>query len=153
MDTRENAQIVREFFAALTRGDVDAALASMSDDATLWINGSTGMSGLHDKHWFDNNLRGNNPDWRRPSFNGPLELNITGVTSDGDRVAVELESRGELADGSTYENHYHHLFVLADGKIVAIKEYMDTMLAQATFCDESLRREADALRSSETEHR
>src|SRR3954447_7324805 len=106
-----SATVVREFFAALTRGDIDAALAAMADDATFWINGSTGMSGEHDKRWFENNLRGNNPDWRRPAFNGPLQLTIKGITTEDERVAVELESHGELADGTSYRNQYHTAFV------------------------------------------
>lgn len=140
MNTNSNPTIVREFFAALGRGDIDGALASMTEDATFWIAGSTGMSGLHDKGWFENNLRGDNPDWRRPPFAGPLQTTIMGMTAEGDRVAVELESHGELANGSIYHNQYHHVFELRDGRITAVREYMDTMLAQATFCEESLRR-------------
>jgi ketosteroid isomerase-like protein len=32
-------------------------------------------------------------------------------------------------NGRTYHNQYHFLFILRDGKIVRMKEYLDTMLA------------------------
>ena len=37
--------------------------------------------------------------------------------AEGDRVAVEAESHGELKNGKTYNNTYHFLFVFRDGKI------------------------------------
>ena len=46
--------------------------------------------------------------------------------AEGERVAVEAESHGELNNGAIYNNHYHFLFIVRDGKITAIKEYNDT---------------------------
>lgn len=41
-----------------------------------------------------------------------------------------MESYGENPDGSIYNNEYHMLFVVSDGKVQQVKEYLDT---QHTF--------------------
>lgn len=46
---------------------------------------------------------------------------------EGGRAAAEVESYGEHINGKTYNNHYHFLFVIRDGLIVSVKEYMDTL--------------------------
>ena len=58
-----------------------------------------------------------------------LHFRVTGITAGGDRVAVEAESEGHHQNGRTYHNQYHFLFILRDGKIVQMKEYLDTMRA------------------------
>ena len=64
-----------------------------------------------------------------PMKNG-LEMRVKALTAEGDRVAAEVESYGENPDGSIYNNEYHLLFVVSDGKMQQVKEYLDT---QHTF--------------------
>jgi ketosteroid isomerase-like protein len=49
------------------------------------------------------------------------------MTAEGERVAVEAESKAKLANGTLYHNRYHFLFVVRDGRIQAVKEYLDTL--------------------------
>ena len=35
--------------------------------------------------------------------------------------------------GTFYENSYHFLFIIEDGKVKRMKEYMDTYHAKVTF--------------------
>jgi ketosteroid isomerase-like protein len=55
-----------------------------------------------------------------------VRLTITGVTAEGDRVAVEMDADGVSATGLQYQNQYHDLLEIRDGKIVAGREYLDT---------------------------
>ncbi|MGE0830991.1 MAG: nuclear transport factor 2 family protein [Hyphomonadaceae bacterium] len=64
---------------------------------------------------------------------GRLRLDITGVTAEGDRVAVEAVSHAELTNGRLYNNHYHFLIVFRDGKITQVKEYNDSLHAAETW--------------------
>ena len=48
------------------------------------------------------------------------------MTAENDRVAAEVESFGEHANGKRYNNQYHFLFVIADGRFSVVKEYNDT---------------------------
>ena len=47
-----------------------------------------------------------------------MKFTIHSMTAEDDRVAIEAESYGEHASGKTYNNHYHFLMRLRDGKIV-----------------------------------
>ena len=53
----------------------------------------------------------------------PLKVTIVGIIGEGDCVAVEAKSYGEMKNGKTYENAYHFLFKLRDGKICNVREY------------------------------
>ena len=59
-----------------------------------------------------------------------------GLTAEGDRVAVEAESYGEMATGKIYNNLYHFLLEVRDGKIHAVREYLDTMHAKEVLLDQ-----------------
>ncbi|MGV3768589.1 MAG: nuclear transport factor 2 family protein [Sphingobium phenoxybenzoativorans] len=56
----------------------------------------------------------------------PLRLEIKGVTAEGERVAVEVESHSVNKRGMIYNNRYHFLFVIREGKIVEGREYLDS---------------------------
>jgi len=56
-------------------------------------------------------------------FPDGLTFTVGDCTQQGDRV----ESEGKHVNGKTYANKYHFLFVVQGGKIVSVKEYMDTL--------------------------
>jgi len=68
------------------------------------------------------------------STEGGLRITPKGITAEGDRVAVEAESYAKLKNGRTYQNQYHFVFVVRDGKVQQVKEYMDTMHANQVLC-------------------
>jgi ketosteroid isomerase-like protein len=49
------------------------------------------------------------------------------------KVAAEIRSHADLTDGGVYENQYHMLFTLRQGKIVEVREYADTLLVAHMF--------------------
>ena len=56
------------------------------------------------------------------------------MTAEADRVSVEAESIGEHASGQTYNNFYHFMFRIRDGKVASLTEYLDTELATEILC-------------------
>lgn len=62
-----------------------------------------------------------------------LRIVPTGVTAEGERVAVEAESSGVKTDGKAYNSLYHFLFVVRDGKIQHVREYCDLNYVQHVF--------------------
>ncbi len=49
------------------------------------------------------------------------------MTAEGDRVSVESETYGIVESSrKVYNNKYHYLFTLRDGKVANVREYMDT---------------------------
>jgi len=53
-------------------------------------------------------------------------MTVTSTLTEGDRVSAEVVSHGVLANGRVYDNEYHMLITLRDGRIAAVKEYYDT---------------------------
>jgi ketosteroid isomerase-like protein len=67
------------------------------------------------------------------ALKGPMKMIIDGVTAEQDRVAVEAHAVAELANGKSYRNTYHFLFVFEKGKIKRAKEYNDSKHAAETL--------------------
>ena len=61
----------------------------------------------------------------------PVYLTIDHVTAEGDRVAVEFRGRAETRAGGLYENTYHFLYIMRDGKILEQREHCDTAYARS----------------------
>jgi ketosteroid isomerase-like protein len=64
---------------------------------------------------------------------GDPKVHIDVVVSDGDQVMVETRATGERADGKAYNNRYAWSFDLRDGKILNIREYMDSLYVAHFF--------------------
>lgn len=58
-----------------------------------------------------------------------VSMTIDHVTAEGDRVSVEAHGESKLIDGQNYNNVYHFLFFLRDGRIVEIHEHGDSAYA------------------------
>jgi ketosteroid isomerase-like protein len=122
--------IVRDFFAAFSRGDIDSVLDGMTDDATWWVAGRIeGMSGTNTKQQLGLLLQQVKPLYR----SGALKITPSSMIAEGDRVAVEAESYAELVSGGVYANQYHFLITLRDGLIQSVREYSDTHHMAETF--------------------
>jgi uncharacterized protein len=134
MSAEVNKNIVRSFFENFSAGKVDAALGLMADTATWWVAGNPDkfvLAGTKTKAQFVELVQG-------IGVAIPKGLRVTpkGFTAEGDRVAVEAESYGETASGKIYNNLYHFLVEVRDGKIQAVREYLDTMHAKEVLVDQ-----------------
>ena len=129
MGIEDNKRIVLGFFENLSAGNGEAVLGAMADTATWWVLGNFPLSGTKTKAQFAE-LVGQ----LGPKIDGALKVTPIALTAEGDRVAVEAESYAKMKSGKTYQNKYHFLFVVRDGKIQAAKEYLDTMHANDVLC-------------------
>jgi ketosteroid isomerase-like protein len=130
MTIEENKRIARELLGALARADTKTVLDLYADDFELWTPGNLPFSGIHTREEIAPLM-----DGVLGAFPAGLSFEITGMTAEGDRVAVEAESRGEHVSGALYQNRYHFLLVIRDGRILRLKEYMDTLHAKEIFID------------------
>jgi ketosteroid isomerase-like protein len=127
----ENRRLATELIARFDANDLAGALGMLSDDVNWWIVGRPAeqpAAGDHDKAQITELLR----NMGRRLKDG-LRMTVTSAVAEGDRVALELESRGELDNGRVYNNHYHMLVTVRGGKIVEIREYLDTQHVVATW--------------------
>lgn len=121
---------VRRFVSLLGSGDWDAAREMMHEDGEWVTPGRSPLSAVESRDAFFAKAA----TFRRAMPDG-LELEATGWTVDGDRVAVEMESRAVIANGKIYENQHHFLFVFDGDRIRTVKEYMCSYHAIETFGD------------------
>lgn len=124
-----NRGIVREFFEAISRVDVAKLDELYADDFEIWTAGTLPLSGTSKKAEALEGMK------RIGSmFPEGLEFAVLETTVEGERVAIEAESRGVHVSGKPYHQLYHFLMVVRNGKIHRLKEYMDTMhAAQVLF--------------------
>ena len=120
----ERRAITRALFDALSRSDVAAVDALYAEDFVLWSPGALPFSGTHDKAEALELTK-----MITAAFPQGLQFTIDAMTVEGERVAVEAHSEGRHASGRDYRNQYHFLVKIRDGKIVMLKEYMDTQHA------------------------
>lgn len=124
-----NKKTVARFFELFSSGAVDETMAMFADDATWWVAGTMPISGTYDKTQFTALLGG-----VLDACTGPIRITPKAYTVQGERVAVEAESYTQTRNGRTYNNLYHFLVTVRDGRIAGVKEYLDTMHTQAVLC-------------------
>jgi ketosteroid isomerase-like protein len=134
MSIEKNIQTVKDFFAAIGRGDKEALLALVAEDIEWIIPGE---------------------DWplagTRHGHAGLAELLETASKSietstepkefvaEGDRVLVVGFARGRIkATNKTFEDDWVFAITVRDGRLTNIREYVDTQaLARASQMDAS----------------
>ncbi len=119
----DNRRTAVKLLEAFTADGLDGAGPYLADGFTWW---TPRMGEVQDR------LAGIAAAAKR-HLKAPMTLTITGSTAEGDRVALEAVSDGELNNGKIYHNHYHFLLLFKDGKVTAVKEYNDSKHAAETW--------------------
>ena len=120
---KENKEIAIKFFEALSSGS-EAYLDFYNDDSIIWTAGNNAIGGTRSKKEIIDFAQG-----ILAAFPTGITFNITGMTAENERVAVEVSGEAKHASGEAYNNKYHFLLTIKNGKIIELKEYMDTQLA------------------------
>jgi ketosteroid isomerase-like protein len=125
----KNKAIVARFFEAMNQGDVPFIVNAYADDGCLQTMGNTLISGTFTKDQITQSAGG-----IFEVFPDGIRFEILDMVAEGDKVAVEATSEGKHVSGATYSNEYHFLFEFRDGKLVRLKEYMDTERVTDILC-------------------
>jgi hypothetical protein len=132
MSIEKNIQTVKDFFAAIGRGDREALLALVAEDIEWIIPGEDWpLAGTH---------RGYS------GLAGLLETASTSIetstdprefVAQGDRILVVGFARGKIkATNKTFEDDWIFAITVRDGRLTNIREYVDTQaLARASQID------------------
>ena len=121
MSVEDNKNVVRSYFKAVEAGDLNQLALMTTDDFTFWVAPTTIVSGTYSKEKWLQLVSGLLADMAGPMTQTPNEL-----TAEDDRVSVTAVGVIPFKSGKVYSSHYHYLFFLRDGKISAMKEYLDT---------------------------
>jgi len=121
--------LVRGYFDCIARADYAAIDGLLSDSVRFWLPPSVPDAAEYA-------TRADTLRLIRESMEALYDMTlglspeIRTLVAEGDRVAAELVIRARAkATGEPYENHYHFLFVLREGRIAEIHEHLDTLYA------------------------
>jgi uncharacterized protein len=123
MRTEDARQVVLDFFKELSAGNT-ACWDRVADDAS-WKLMARASDYPYPSDYTKVSYRKLVEDSAKDFPNG-LRFTITGTTAEGERVAIEAESYGMTRSGKLYNNLYHLLVLLENGKIKAVREYLDS---------------------------
>ena len=124
--TETNRALIAKAFAGLERGDPSDFLPLFAEDIEWRVMGSSVWS-KHERGLADVERK----------LVGPLLARISGpyrnipelILADGDHVVVLARGDAETVEGGRYDNDYCFVFRMAGGRIVEVREYLDTILA------------------------
>ncbi|HWM44217.1 MAG TPA: nuclear transport factor 2 family protein [Burkholderiales bacterium] len=113
MSAADNCKLAEELFARLSAGDV---AATTREKLGRLFNAMLGQ------------------------LKSGLRMTVKGMIAEGDKLALEAESYGELKNGRVYNQHYSFVIEFRGGKISAVREYLDTQHAHAVWYEGAERR-------------
>ena len=134
MSTEQNVQTVKDFFAAIGRGDREGLLALSAEDIEWIIPGEDWpLAGTHRGHAGLADLLKKTSELEISSPKPPEYV------AQGGRVLVVGFAKGKVkATNKPFEDHWVFAITVRNGKLTKIREYVDTQaLARASEMDAS----------------
>jgi len=129
MSTEKNVQTVKDFFAAIGRGDKDGLLALIAEDIEWIIPGEDWpLAGTHRGH------AGLADVLQKASKTMETSTEPREFVAQGDRVLVVGVATGKIkATNKPFKDDWVFAITVQNGKLTKIREYIDTQaLAQAS---------------------
>jgi len=128
--SENNKNVVRNAYAAISKGDLDGFLNLLADDVQWYFIGSHRFAGTHNgKDEIVSNLLNN----LAADLEGMIELEIKQLIAEGDKVVAEMLGRARSKSGKDYNNTYCIILTVRNGLIHDIREYLDTELVTEVF--------------------
>ncbi len=124
-DLEKNKELVRTFFASRGVADYEKFMNIITPDVTFNVIGSSCFSREFTLETLPDLVKYLN----RVCPEG-LRFEIKELTAEEDRVSCTVDG---FSKSGIYDNHYHILFRIRDGRICQAIEYMDTLLVEKVF--------------------
>jgi ketosteroid isomerase-like protein len=128
----ENERLALQFFEVLSTGELERLRPLLHDEVT-WIPQVKDIpgAGTYSGH------KGVIDDFLAPVRGmfapGDPKTTVLSMVSRGPLVMCESVGQGKLADGRVYDNRYAWAIELREGKVFAIREYMDSHYVAKLF--------------------
>jgi ketosteroid isomerase-like protein len=107
---------------AMNRADEAGIIDLFADEGLITVMGHSSLAGSMPKSEFALGIH-----LLFDPFPDGLKFTVTGITTENERVALEVESYGRTVSGDVYNQFYHFLVLFRDdGQILEFKEYLDT---------------------------
>ena len=126
----DSKAVVQGYLDALVAGDLDRVRASFAPDATWTIYGDLPIAGpWHGRDAIVDDFLTTVGGGLFEAGSGP-HFEFPTLIGEGDTVALEWRVAARSAAGAEYRNNYCGIFVVRDGQIAAIREYLDSDYAR-----------------------
>ena len=120
LEKENNKELIKLYFDAVNSVQPDKVIALLSDDFRF-------KAMLREPEWLASEMG-------REQFSSAMvamsemmtssiQMQIVEMTAEDDRVAVEATSYGAMKSGPAYQNRYHFLFRISEGRITEVLEY------------------------------
>ena len=126
----DEKKLVVDVMDALAEGNDQPFLDAMHNDMKWTWMGSGDLS-----RTFDGKASVLNELWTsiKTDIAQPFKVRATLILAEGEYVVVEGLGTNKTSNGREYNNRYCWIMKILEGKIVELKEYMDTDLVRMTF--------------------
>lgn len=127
MTAIDNRQLMRDIFDKLANGDGSMFVAHLDDNIEMRVTGRNSWS---------QTFRGKEPLLKNlyryvySLTNEPRKTTAVNIVAGDDYVVVEARGQMSRKDGVRYDNEYCMVFKLREGKIVELREYLDSALCE-----------------------
>ena len=127
MTAADNKRIIAQAFDGLSRADPRAFLDAMADDFTWIIEGQSKFSRRYEG-------KAAVQDELVPALFANFATDYRNfadeIIAEGDRVVVLARGEVKTVRGEDYNNSYCFVIRMRGGRMVELREYMDTALAE-----------------------
>jgi len=124
----EPKQVLQRYLDALLAGDVEAIRDSFAEDATWTVAADLPVAGpWQGRDRIVDEFLAAVMSERFEA--GSHVFTFPTMIGDGDTVALEWHVSARTAAGEPYENDYCGIFVIRNGRISAVREYLDSRYA------------------------
>lgn len=132
-DLENNKRIVLKYFEVMSDESneddhVDTLMSLLAEGVTYNIMGTYGVGGCFDKQHAKDSY-----NFAMSIVKKRFKFTIHSITAEEDRVVVEAQNTCEIINGEVYDNFYVFFFLVKDGKITRVNEYLDTLYLANMF--------------------
>lgn len=123
--------MLQSFLDALVAGDLNGIAASFTEDATWSLHGTLPLAGVRrGRQAIVDFLVGAGALYAP----GSQTFTFGEITAEENRAVLEWQVTGTAAaTGKPYDNEYCAVFVMRDGRIAEVREYLDSLHAGDTL--------------------
>lgn len=127
MSGAEAEQVLRRYLDALVSGDLDAIGRSFAEEATWTLHGELPLAGIKRGREQIVNFLVDAGSLFRP---GTQSFTFGDISAQSSRAVLEWQVKGiATRTGEVYDNDYCGVFVVEDGLIAEVREYLDSLHA------------------------
>jgi ketosteroid isomerase-like protein len=133
MDTQLNKQIVTQLMAETAKGNPLPFGEAMHEDFVFRPMAASRSGVWGETYAGKDNARFNFFRKWHAQLEGPMRNRPIHIFADGDHVIIESKGEANMKSGEAYNQNYCMVLRMAGGRIMEMREYFDSALADALF--------------------